>query len=495
MKIHANMLLNRLLSSMIGCILVLTGCTTPVENSSDFIWVEDFDLNSIAATHVKYKLVRNGDVYEAAIDPWARQANRDPFGVEKVDPIESNQPAITVQELQSLREGILKAPQTSEGLLEAYGITSESIASKRDMILHHVVGDHWKLPGGELPVIPPEIEKKLTYDVVSPHLLAFFTGTSGWSTSNVKYLIVLPGDPKIKLETFCYHPGLMPFTVTVEEESWKVFDPSIFPLLRKLFSPYSPFDQTIREADAWRKGVLTDMLSFWFSAYVGVDLDQHLSKQFFQNLNGYEDEGEVFEFEKASSGNFYPYGLSVSFDLKVKKHGSIQKVSWYIPLDQEPPEKGIGILVENFQVAENLLSKHQYIQNWQQVDEERSVRFRTKGERGYTDNLDDYKEYILTAWKQAEFKGMPEYQISLYGKQPTKSGVKNGHVGMVADVYLGSEEDRILILDLRAGENPWGVEDKFFITDFNAPRFGIATPEGTFTSKPFQKRPAKDGEP
>jgi len=349
----------------VGLITLFTGCTTTSSDPDDYIWVEDYTSSSIAGTWVKYKLVRDGDMYRALNDPWVSrsQLHTDPFAVEKPGLKNPIPPSISVTELELFREAQLKAPRNAALLLEAYNISPESIAAQKEVILQEVLDDHWKSPGGTLPELPKEIEQLLSFENISPHLLSYAIGTLIISTGNHKFIMHLPGDPEVILEGSGFHAGLLPFTVSFGDETWKVYDPALFPILRKLLSPESRVYQNLVEAETWQKGGIPESLMLFYHAYLGGSHDQYFSRMYLEKLTSLKDALQIYELGGFHSGNFMPYGFSISVDLIPKKSEFIHDVRWYIPLGQPPPEEGWNYVINGLKQSEKILGQHKVVRD------------------------------------------------------------------------------------------------------------------------------------
>ncbi len=397
---------------------------------------------------------------------------------------------VSESDLNRIRQAILEAAREPEGLLKALGVTPEGIAAQRDAILAASLPEHWRNRDGSLPPLTPEEEGLLTYERLVPYLMCQLTGEGLYSTPSVMFRVRLPGNPPLEIASSWGRFCMLPFTVRYGEETWKIYDPNIPRMLRMLADPLGPNYKLLDGFAYWSEEVWHDKM-FWHSV-PGKELDHAFSTRAYRAMKGYAVASEVFRVKKARSGGTNMISLSIHLDLEVIEPKLINRIWWWVPLQDGKTQHDWLGLIDLLRQAEEHASLNEWVRRWRAGADDRTFELHAVGYRGYAEDID---KRVLPPWQDAGLRGAPKYEFCLRdeGNRVSMTLLASlfprglGPTSYLGKCYLGDEDGRILVTYVTTDDVPWpGIRSLCFHP--KAPSYAIVNTDGSVEMRHMTKQ-------
>jgi hypothetical protein len=394
---------------------------------------------------------------------------------------------VSESDLNHIRQAVLQAPRDAQGLLKALGVTPEKIAEKRNDILAASLPKHWWNEDGSLPQLSPEEEHLLSYEVLAPDLLNRLTCEGLYSTTSVLFRVSLPGCPPLAVESTYERPCMLPFTVKYGDETWKIYDPNIPRMLKTLAHPWGPNYKLLDGFPYWSKDVWNDGM-FWLSS-PGTELDRAFSTRAYKAMKGYEAASEVFRVKEVRSGCINMVGLSIHLDLEVIEPKLINRIWWWVPLQDGKTQYDWLGLIDLLEQAERHAGQNDWVRRWRAGADDHTFELHVVGYRGYA--KEDIDKWVLPPWRDAGLRGVPQYEFCLrdegHPAKLTLLGREWGRTEYLGTCYLGDEDARMLVTFVTADNAPWpGVRSLCFHPQ--APSYAIVNADGSVEMRRITKQ-------
>ena len=343
---------------------------------------------------------------------------------------------LTAQEVEAIRLRILACRETPDDLLSRVGITPEVVASHRDEIFHAALPESWRKAGKGAKDIPAELDHLFGFEYLAPHILAELTGVNWESTTSMHFEVVLPGEPEVRVSSRGQVPWMLPWTITVGEETWSVADIELSRAVLLLADREGPSAALLDGSHYWAEGFWVDD-RFW-DRFVGARLDESLSAAAYAALPGYGRFIERYRVDDVMTGHVNSQPEAMFFEISARYPSRIDKVRWWNLIEGGRPRSDWEVLLPVLEAAERQVAQQQWLLDWKAAGRGKTIGIEVVGDRGYSETRMDL--FVLPIWADAAFAGAPEYELLLRRER-----------NWCGTVFLGANEPGALIRTANPG--------------------------------------------
>jgi hypothetical protein len=354
--------------------------------------------------------------------------------------------------MSALRQAIVDARHEVPELLDEVGVTPESLAAHRDEILATAMPDAFRRKSSwASAVLPAEIRRLLAWDRVAPLIRDELLG-KWWGSTEKRFVRVtfFTDGHELVVESHELVPWMLPWTVTVDGNSFTSEDLAIPRAVLGLVDPKGPCGDTLDGSDWWPDRFWTDG-GFW-RRFVGEELDPLLSKEVYTALPGWSRASQRFVVRRVRTGAVDLRPDSMWFELDTLLPAAIDAARWFdFLLDQWPAQTWDDFLAL-YEKANACAEAQRWLIEWKGLDPTRRIRLDAAGTRGIAELW--VEDMVMPAWAHAGFPGEPEFQLlmledqRLVGTVYTSSRlrgalIETAHLDRVMDGWrtsLGSQE-------------------------------------------------------
>jgi hypothetical protein len=157
--------------------------------------------------------------------------------------------------------------------------------------------------------------------------------------------------------------------------------------------------------------------------------------QLCRELPGYDWFQTEFVFEKNTTVgyiNFAPESLYVK--IRAKRPTFVDAAWWWNPLDKNKrPTLDWYAFRRTYESAAKVISRHRWLSEWKRASPGRSIELWAIG-TSIGEPPNEIESFVLPAWKDAGFKGQPQYRV--LARRPS---------GANSTIYFSADEPRALI--------------------------------------------------
>jgi hypothetical protein len=207
---------------------------------------------------------------------------------------------LPVAEIEALRVFLLTNRKEPADLLRRVGFTPEALAAHHDAILGLVLPPTWRDASRRPLPLPHDLMALLSFERLSGPIRTELLGEHMASTNRNELTVELPGQPPIRIHSDGINPWMLPWSVTVGQESWVVADPAISKAMQRLVDPDGPSARVLNGAPYWTNSIWKDE-GLW-ERLVGRDLVEQLAQRQSADIPGFADFERRFVVERAMSG-------------------------------------------------------------------------------------------------------------------------------------------------------------------------------------------------
>lgn len=381
---------------------------------------------------------------------------------------------IDAAEFARIRSVIANAPKEGVNLLEEIGFTRATLAAHHAQILDTAWPE--EIPRPNPFVLPPELEFLLDYDRLAQHVLKELLRPNGTSTRTPELAIDLPGEPGIHVETMGQNAFLLPWKVRVGDKTWISSDIEVSRAVLALVDPQGACHFLLDGANYWRTEFWSDY--FFWSTFVGNDLETRLVPDAHTRVGGYEQAQHRFRVDRSRVGSFEGVPDALFVELTALRPGDVDAARWWSPLLTGLPSANWMQFLEAFDKASRAVERQSWLREWKAAGPGRSIEAQIVGDVPYADP--EAEVFGLDPWEDAHLVGVPEIEIVL-----RRQGAACG------TVWLSSKDPAAIIEAARSGPGEHWFDALDFAFQPTQPEYGLVDAAGHFSARRIAKERAK----
>lgn len=376
---------------------------------------------------------------------------------------------VSLADVGSIRTLLLSSTSETRDVLASIGVTAETVLGHEKSILPqaHPLGK-WVLEhnGGKAP---SAVRDLLRSDELRAAMLDHLLYRGWSSTGGIQYSVTLPGKPAITATSRTPVGWMLPWRIEADGRTWESANVEISKALLRFADDASVVRATLNGTQYWSSEFWTES-SFWF--FQQERFDAPVCEATCTLIPGFDRVADRFRIESSRLMNLE----SLQVDLKLPPASPIDRVRWWIRIDEGSPTSDWTGLFPVHDRAAAAVQKEPWIDAWRNMGLERSVRLDVAGKIGMSRPSIDRD--VISCWHHAGFEGEPEWQLHL-----DRSSEE------AATVHLSSEQTGGIITSARAAAaGHWLDGLELFLSSTDTLGYVRVDPHGSWQRRTFDRR-------
>ncbi len=265
------------------------------------------------------------------------------------------------------------------------------------------------------------------------------------STTRTSFTVTID-EPKlskepIKISSTHACAWMLPWAVTVGSKHWETYSIELPLKLKSLISDEYPHKEQLDGTDYWRNKFWTDS-----SAWSGLSrkVEQNAGLEFAKGIAGFSAVEKQVQIDEA---RFIESENSKALYLQIKRltPAVVNSIWWTDPTPGNKAEYSWTDLFSAVYKTEQLAERQKWLIDWKKSEKDHTLEAHIIGTQPYTESAKELADFVLPAWKDAKFAGVPEMSLLLRRNEK-----------WCGTVFLSSKENRALIVNAQSGKgNHW----------------------------------------